>query len=198
MISRLSVDGGALILGAGFSRRFGADKRQHLLEDGTPMLLATLSRYQPVFEQLALVIRKDDVELRATVESRFPELQIVETGQAELGMGYSLAAGVSAVDHLPWVCVGLADMPYVRTRTLEQLSQAYQRLSQEHGDSVILQPAFRDQPGHPVVFGAAYFDDMKGIRGDEGARSIIRQHAEHLHTLTLDDPGLITDLDRPG
>jgi molybdenum cofactor cytidylyltransferase len=192
------VNGGALILGAGFSRRFGADKRRHRLDDGTPMLLATLACYQPVFEQLALVIRVDDKELHTEVETRFPELQIVETERAQLGMSYSLAAGISAVEHWAWVCVGLADMPYVRSETLEQLSQAYQRLSRQDGDTAILQPTFNDQPGHPVVFGAAYFDAMKSIDGDRGARSIIQQHAEHLHTLALDDPGLVTDLDRPG
>jgi molybdenum cofactor cytidylyltransferase len=200
--ARPSQNGGALILGAGFSRRFGADKRRHRLADGTPMLLATLARYKEAFEQLALVIRVDDLELRADVETRFPELLIVETGQAQLGMGYSLAAGISAVDHWTWVCVGLADMPYLRTDSLAQLSQAYQQLSeglsQQDGGKIILQPTFNDQPGHPVIFGAAYFEDMKSIHGDEGARSVIQQHVEHLHKLELDDPGLITDLDRPG
>ncbi|NJN51064.1 MAG: NTP transferase domain-containing protein [Gammaproteobacteria bacterium] len=54
---------GALILAAGFSRRFGTDKRLHRLADGELMISATLRRYQQVFSSVAVVVRDSDSEI---------------------------------------------------------------------------------------------------------------------------------------
>ena len=51
---------GALIVAAGFSRRFGSDKRRYVIADGDPLLLATVKAYSEVFPNVAVVLRHDD------------------------------------------------------------------------------------------------------------------------------------------
>ena len=55
--------GAAILLAAGFARRFGSDKRSFVLEDGRPMLQATVATYATVFERLTVVMRPEDTEL---------------------------------------------------------------------------------------------------------------------------------------
>jgi molybdenum cofactor cytidylyltransferase len=187
--------GGALILAAGFSRRFGADKRWHPLADGTPMLIRTLSRYAAVFEQLAVVLRPEDEVLAQEVRTIYPAARVVLAPEAHLGMGHSLAAGVRAIEReWQYACIGLADMPYVTAATLTRLLAVYRSGDPDR----IVQPVLGDRPGHPVIFGAQFFAEIESVTGDEGARSVLQKHPDALERVPVDDAGVVTDLDQPG
>ncbi len=160
------------------------------------MLLATLARYRPVFRRLAVVLRADDDELHTEVSATCPTAQIITTDNAHLGMGYSLASGIGAVDGWAYACIGLGDMPYVLSESLARLLKEYLEIHQKQPASIV-QPTVAGRRGHPIIFGACYFDEMKAIRTDEGARSILDRYPDQLRTVALDDSGLIEDLDRP-
>ena len=51
--------------------------------------------------------------------------------------------------------------------------------------------------GHPVLFGAAWFPALRGLSGDEGARTLLRDGSIGLKTVAVDDPGIHLDVDRP-
>ena len=186
--------GGALVLGAGFGRRFGSDKRRHLIDGANPMLLKTLSIYSEVFEHVAIVLREEDEELGREVELTLPGIRIIRAEDAHLGMGHSLAAGVRSI-HEDWryVCIGLADMPFVRAETLVVLRSAFL----DGPSDGIVQPVYEGRPGHPVIFGERYFEEMARLKGDAGARAVIQAHSARLEKVPLDDPGVIQDIDLP-
>lgn len=186
--------GGALILAAGFGRRFGADKRRHLLDGETPMLIRTLARYVDAFDNVAVVIRDEDCALAEEIQSAHPGVRVIWASDAQLGMGHSLAAGIRSV-HEEWryVCVGLGDMPHVSSHTLRHLLAIY--LAGDPGR--IVQPVFDDRPGHPVFFGARYFPEIERLTGDAGARSLLRAHATSVLRVPVHDSGVIDDVDTP-
>jgi len=185
-------DGGALILAAGFARRFGSDKRRHALPDGDTLLDATLRRYAEVFVHVAVVIREGEDDLAAALRAVCPDVRIVIAADAALGMGHSLAAGIRAVaDDWSWVAVALGDMPWVRAATLSTLVHAFGALDGE----AVLQPVVGDRTGHPVLFGSACFGELARLTGDTGARAVLERHP--VHRLVVDDPGIFQDLDRP-
>ena len=106
-----SRSGGALLLAAGFSRRFGSDKRRQQLPDGRTLLEATVMRYSEVFRDICVVLRTEDEVLARTVRGLpgNPEIAIAE--DAELGMGHSLAAGMRTVvsqSSEPWQWAAIA------------------------------------------------------------------------------------------
>jgi len=189
-----ATDGGALILAAGFGRRFGADKRLYLLNDHTPMLFETLRRYRAVFEQTAVVLREDDELLTERLTEAMPTVRIIPTREAHLGMGHSLAAGIDAVAaDWRYACIGLGDMPHIEIESLRILLAHYL-----DGDrDTIVQPSFNDVPGHPVIFGSTYFSEIARSTGDAGARAVIRKHADRLLRVPLEDPGVLEDIDHP-
>jgi molybdenum cofactor cytidylyltransferase len=194
--------GGALLLAAGVSRRFGADKRTHLLPDGTSLLQATANKYVGCFDHVVVVLRPTDAELARELTTRFGgpparkrggRLHVVTAAQAHLGMGHSLAAGISAVGNWDYAFVALGDMPFVETATLRQLEGA---MASADGAAIIA-PVFEGRPGHPVGFGHDHFEALGALTGDSGARSILKNFTHQVVEVAVSDPGVLHDVDRP-
>lgn len=189
----------AVVLAAGYSRRFGtADKRRARLPDGRPLLAATLARVGEAFPLLRVVLREDDdpvaLGLPATLSSTPP---IIRAPRAERGLGASLGDAIAAIgrdDALADVeaaAILLGDMPDIRLETLQTL----QRLATR---SAIVRPCHRGQPGHPVFFGRDFWPELEALDGDDGAREVIRRHRDRYREISVEDPGVCRDIDTPG
>jgi molybdenum cofactor cytidylyltransferase len=58
-------------------------------------------------------------------------------------------------------------------------------------------PRFEGQRGHPVLFSAALFPQLKALTGDQGARDVLRAFGDRLALVETDDPGVLVDVDTP-
>lgn len=189
---------GALIIAAGFSRRFGSDKRLFKLNTGEPLLVACLRPYHDVFPNVAVVVRSSDSELTRLITRTLGRSVpiIVPTDQADRGMAASIADGVRALASWDYLFLGLGDMPYVRKTTLAVLRD---RMDDARGDALprIVVPTFGATAGHPVGFSREFFGELIALTGDRGARSVIAAHPESVDRVNTDDPGVVTDIDEP-
>ncbi len=178
-----------LLLAAGAGRRFGADKRWQPLADGTPMALASAARLRAACSDVLAVLRPDD----AVLGERLQELgcRVAVNPQAAAGLGSSLAAGVQAsADAAGWL-VALADMPFIASASHRAV---HDRLL---AGAALVVPAYRGQRGHPVGFSRDWLAELSKLDGDVGARHILREHADRLEILELDDAGILADVDAP-
>ena len=177
----------ALLLAAGFSRRFGADKRLHPV-DGRPMIARAAARYLEQFQTLFAVLRPGDEAIGALLEplGAVP----VFAREAAQGMGRSLAAGIEAIGERAHVVVGLADMPFVAAGTLRRLRGML-------GPGRIVRPMYRGAPGHPVGFSQDYFGELRQLRGDRGAKEVVARHPDALVQWWEADSGVVRDIDVP-
>jgi len=192
------VASGALIIAAGFSRRFGSDKRVYKLKHDEPLLIATLRPYRRVFANVAVVVRSSDSELARLISERLGRNApiVVPTDQAHLGMAASIADGVRALAAWDYLFLGLGDMPYLRAETLEQLKARMDHARLDR-DPCIVVPTLGDSAGHPVGFSREFFAELLALSGDRGARSVIDAHPSAVARIALDDPGVVTDIDHP-
>ena len=179
---------GAAILAAGASRRFGSDKRFHLI-DGQPMLARTLQTYRAVFADVAVVIRPDELDVAKLV--READAQPVEAELAHEGQSRSLAAAVRAMRQFDGLIIGLADMPFVQRSTLEAL-----RGTMIQKPQYIARPVCDGRPGNPVGFPRRLFEALTGLAGDVGARSIIATD-DRVTLVPVSDAGIHRDIDTP-
>ncbi len=189
---------GALVLAAGYSRRFGGDK-----------LLAPLPGKQQltVFKQMLdrLSLALDDIlivtrpalygTLLEYVEStkiQRPSCQIsiLSFDGSSDGMGASLAFAARHVPNWRAALVCLADMPNIQTDSYSQILTASSR------DKIVL-PTYEGKRGHPVAFGADFFDELRALHGDQGARDLLTKHSGQITTLQLNDSGILFDIDTP-
>jgi molybdenum cofactor cytidylyltransferase len=191
---------GAVLLGAGFSRRFGSDKRLHPLH-GRTVAECTVDLYTQAFEHVRVVIRPQDHILAAKLAVFGAEL--ITAADAHLGMGHSLAAGMKSLTW-QWAFVGLLDMPFITAGSLEKLKNI--ALKTKH--PAIIRPYFLDhtQPtsvqsevtyGHPIGWHSSYFSALAQCQGDQGARSLLKTYKKHVIGVDVADPGIVQDIDTP-
>jgi molybdenum cofactor cytidylyltransferase len=103
-----------------------------------------------------------------------------------LGMGYSIAVGVSARPQATGWLVLPGDMPMVQTATLLAVASAL-----EHHPVTYAQ--HRGRRGHPVGFGAELYSELVTLTGDEGARRLVARYPAH--GVDVDDDGVLIDVD---
>lgn len=104
------------------------------------------------------------------------------------GTGESIAAGVHATAGWDGWLIHLADMPFV---TAEVFTAVADRLRQE----MIVRPYWQNEPGHPVGFAQPMREKLRLLRGDNGARELLRSH--RMLRLDFNHPAVITDIDIP-
>lgn len=184
----------ALIMAAGYSRRYGeADKRQERLADGRTLLATTVARTEQAFSQVRVAIREEDDAFQLGLAASTP---LIRLRQAHLGLGASLAEAVAALggdcrlNDSKAVAVLLGDMPRIHPATLRALQQQATR-------DTIWRPRYGGQPGHPVLFGRAFWPELAHLRGETGAKSLIQRHPSQYHTHDVDDAGTLFDIDTP-
>ena len=180
----------ALMLAAGYSRRFGADKRRLQLGDGRSLLSASLALPCSMLEEVWLVLRPDE----APAELDLPTgVRIVQNPATAQGMGHSLAAGAErllAESRADAVAIFLADMPAIRRDSLETL------FAHASANAIVL-PSYQGKRGHPVLFGRAFWPQLATLNGDAGAKPVLQQHPEAVRIVELNDPGVLQDIDTP-
>lgn len=153
------------------------------------MLRRTVDVYRTVFDDVAVVIRPGESRIADLVQAA--GARVVEAADASRGQSQSLAAGVASLDQAPGLVVALGDMPYVAPATLRAIVDEMAAYP-EH----IVRPRHAGQPGNPVGFPASAFAALARIEGDTGAREVVATSDQVLF-VEVDDPGVLTDVDRP-
>ena len=184
---------GAVVLAAGLSRRMG-DVNKLLLEvEGAPMIARCVdavlgSAARPV----VVVTGHEAARVRTALADR--ELTFVHNAEPAQGLASSLRAGIAGLaDELAGAVVCLGDMPWVRASHIDALIAAFAA----SGERAICVPTFDEQRGNPVLWPARYFDEIRALSGDCGARSLLAAHADEVCYVPVSDPGVTLDVDTP-
>ena len=177
-----------VLLAAGAGSRFGGGKLLHPLEDGVAIAAHAARNLMSATGEVVAVVRWGDFPLSDMLGEE--GCRVVMFQDAKLGMGASLAYGVSqARDSDGWV-IGLADMPRIATATINRVVDAL-----EEG-AMIAAPSRKGERGHPVGFGKALRDELLALGGDQGARAVLERHRDAVRLVECDDPGIFYDIDR--
>ena len=177
-----------VLLAAGASTRFGSDKPMHPLPDGTPVAMAAAASLLPACDRVVAVVRVDNGRLADTLA--LGGCEIVRCAEAYKGMGHRLAAGVRATsDAAGWIVV-LGDMPFIAISSHQVIAM---RLRE--GASLVA-TQYRGRRGHPVGFSHRRFAALSVLTGDHGARTTLAQHSTELLLCTVNDDGVLRDIDR--
>jgi len=184
-----------VVLAAGQGSRFGGAARRlghklaqafagstvigstlsNVLHSGLSLVVVTTEELQPL---VAAFVPPDDVVLLPAVGSDGVDLP--------LGMGYSIAAGVSARAHASGWVVLPADMPMIQPESVRAVAGAMPQ-------HPVVYAQHRGRRGHPVGFGAELYSELAMLSGDEGARRLVARYPAH--GVELPDAGVLMDLD---
>ena len=177
-----------ILLAAGKSRRFGANKLLHPLATGEPVGIAAARNLTAAIPNSLAVLRSGDTDL-ANSYTDFG-LRVIEASQTNRGMGTSLATGVAAAANADGWLIALADMPWIEPKTIRMLAD-----SLLCGASLVA-PVHNNCRGHPVGFNSKWRSQLMKLSGDQGAKTLLAAHTPELLLHLTDDPGVLLDVDR--
>ena len=176
-----------ILLAAGIGSRFGGNKLLHPLADGTPLGVASARSLRAALDRVVAVTRPGDDKLADLLAKAGCE--VIVAHDAAQGMGHSLAAGVRAAPDAGGWMIALGDMPCIKPETHRLISQALQA-----GGSIVA-PVCNGVRGHPVAFGAKWYGGLSTLRGDTGAKELIRSAGLEFRQIEVRDRGIVEDVD---
>ena len=177
-----------LLLAAGRSTRFGADKLTAKL-NGTAVVRLSMQVLSPL--EAVYVVVPPGADALTQALSRM-NVRFVTNLARDEGMASSIRAGVAALaDDVEAVVIALGDQPFASADVTRAVCERWAA-----GDVAAVAPAYRDGPGHPVVFGRACFADLLRLTGDVGARSVLRALGGRAAYISIDSDAPL-DVDTP-
>jgi molybdenum cofactor cytidylyltransferase len=178
----------SIVLAAGMARRMRGVNKLLVEVDGVPIVARVADALLAAnVGPVHVVVGHRADEVRAALASR--DVRFVENLAYEEGLASSLRAGVEAVSGAEAVLVALGDMPRLQAVHVHAVVAAYRT-----GASIVV-PVFEGRRGHPVLFDARHFDELRTLIGDVGARAILEQH--HVREVAVADAGIHLDIDTP-
>jgi molybdenum cofactor cytidylyltransferase len=180
----------AIVLGAGRSTRFGAQKLV-ARAGGEPVIRRTVSHVLESAVDSVTVVVGADADAVTDALAGLPVDPVFNAAYAA-GMGGSIAEGVRCLP--PGVCavvIVLGDQPGIRGSDIDSLIEAYRE-----GDLPIVVAEFDGTRVPPVLFGRDFFPALVELTGDRGARAIIERHIDRVRVVAMEGP-VPRDIDTP-
>lgn len=187
----------AIVLAAGASRRFGADKLLHPLTlQGVTLPLAahSLLPWLETFTHITVVVKPAAEIFCRTLEtalgtSNAAKIRWLVCTDAYKGLASSLICGVQANALAAGWLIGLADMPAVPDVAIAGVHNALLN------DAELAAPFNNGRRGHPVGFNASYLNELLVLRGDTGAKKLLERDQNKIVHIAIENTGILTDID---
>ena len=160
-----------IVLAAGGSRRLGFPK-QLVRRRARSLLARTVAHARDALPHspLIVVLGAEALRLRLVVRRTVPSAIAVHNVRWARGLASSLQAGLAAVPaRTRAILVMLVDQPNVDDRALLRLLNAWRRRP-----SIAAAALYGGRPGVPALLPRRYWRAIRQLRGDAGARELLR------------------------
>jgi molybdenum cofactor cytidylyltransferase len=178
-----------ILLAAGRGSRFDPSGVQNKLlqplVSGGSVAITTAESLLKVLPDVMAVVRPGVEQLAERLRAVGCKVSFCPT--ADQGMAASLVHGLSHTRDAEGWLIALADMPYVRTSTIQALVAAV-----EDGAQVAV-ATYQGRRGNPIVFSRTCLQALLTLHGDEGARRLLKTFP--VKEIATDDPGICRDID---
>lgn len=181
-----------LLLAAGSSTRMqGRDKLLGEIHGEALIRRAAKAFIDSQADEVIVVLRPGDDARRAALAGL--AVRIIENPLAAEGMGSSIRAGMAAIaPGAEAALIALADMPEISSADVNKLIAAYDA---GEGRDLIRAATPEGAPGNPTLLGRRFFESLRALNGDQGARVLFKTHEEHIRLVPLTTAAARIDLD---
>jgi molybdenum cofactor cytidylyltransferase len=181
---------GIIVLAAGASSRLGRPK-QLLAFDGQTLLQHTLQAAVASNAGPVVVVLGAQADLiKKGIADAF--VHVVENTEWPEGMASSIRCGLKTLLEISPSAQGavlmVCDQPYVNPALLNKLIATHQATGKP-----MVACSYGDTVGPPALFHASVFPELLRLKGDVGARSILREQAGEVEAISF--PEGVIDVD---
>ena len=161
-----------ILLAAGQSKRFGDKNKLLAIINGKPIINHILDTLVEIYDPLELIviIGHEHKIIKNLILNK--DIKIVENINYKKGIGTSIALGINNLDsEIDGVMIIPADMPYINSKDLINLEKKFVELNCVK----VVMPEHNSKIGNPVILPRNYFNTLKILKDDFGAKSLIRK-----------------------
>ena len=161
-----------ILLAAGESKRFGDKNKLLEIINGRPIINHILDTLFEIFDpsELIVIVGHEHKIIKDLIFNK--GAKILENIDYRKGIGTSIALGVKKLNtDIDGVMIIPADMPYINAKDLINLEKKFI----EFNCVKVVMPEHNSRIGNPVVLPRNYFNTLKSLKNDFGARSLIRK-----------------------
>jgi molybdenum cofactor cytidylyltransferase len=182
-----------IILAAGTSSRLGRPKQ--LVEvDGRILLSRTVAAaLASKLERVVLVLGHEADRILACLKEILdnPRIGVTVNYRYREGMSGSLRHGLLQVcSAFPAIMVILGDHPLLDSGTIDLLLDKF-----NDSEKDICVSTHSGRQGHPVIFSSRFYKDIMNIKGDVGARDIVRENPDCVLRVEVENEDCFLDID---
>ncbi|TDI62780.1 MAG: 4-diphosphocytidyl-2C-methyl-D-erythritol kinase [Alphaproteobacteria bacterium] len=182
-----------IVLAAGKSSRMGGANKLLAEFSGKSMIAHTLQQVIGADIGPTIVVTgRDATDIKAAIDGT--GATITHNPDYENGMASSLRTGINALPaDIDGALICLGDMPLVTADQMKALAAAFDPVE---GRGICV-PTHQGKWGNPVLWSATYFDEIRAISGDKGARDLLHHHGDRVFEVAMDDATILQDFDTP-
>ena len=161
-----------ILLAAGESKRFGDKNKLSEMINDKPIINHVLDTLFEIFDysELIVIVGHEHKLIKNLIFNK--DIKILENINYKKGIGTSIALGGKDLEtDIDGVMIIPADMPYLNSKDLINLEKKFIELNCEK----VIMPKHNSRIGNPVILPRNYFNTLKSLKDDFGARSLIEK-----------------------
>lgn len=183
----------ALVLAAGRSTRMGGPNKLLAELDGKKLVRIVAEQALASKASDVIVVTGHQADLIEQALADLP-VRFVRNPDFAGGLASSVKAGIAAVSEgADGAVVCLGDMPMVSSDLLDRLIDTF---DPDRGNLIVV-PTADGRRGNPVLWSRRFFQELRTLDGDVGARHLIAKHAEAVAEVPVEGEAAFLDIDTP-
>lgn len=179
----------ACVLAAGQSTRMGDLNKMLITLNGKTLLQHVLNAIESsAIDEIFVITGYQSRQVSESI-SAF-DVKLVENAAYSQGMSTSIKIAIeNLAKHIDGALICLGDMPVVSAYTINKIVAAFSQSGK------IIVPTCLGQQGNPVLWPRSYFTELSNLKGDRGAKYLLKKYPAQVNRLDVGNAGIVFDVD---
>ena len=180
----------AILLAAGQSKRLRGENKLTKLFKGKPLINHILfSLIKSKVNNIVIVLGYEHLKIKTKL-LKSKKINFVINKNYKKGMSSSIKTGLKKLPkNNKGFLIVLGDMPNITKTTINKIC-----LSITRSDKEIILPKFKNRTGNPIGFKQSMIKNIYKIKGDRGAKNIIKKNNKKIKFLNINSKSILTNL----
>jgi len=180
----------AILLAAGQSKRLKNENKLTKLFKGKPLINHILySLIKSKVNKIIIVLGFEHLKIKTKLLKN-KKINFVVNKNYKKGMSSSIKTGLKKLPkNSKGFLIVLGDMPNITKTTINKIC-----LSIIRSDKEIILPKFKNKTGNPIGFKYSMIKNIYKIKGDRGAKNIIKKNNKKIKFLNINSKSILINL----